>query len=202
MAKYLLFLYLFFKTNWLFANEWQSTKSFSISNKLAKPNSIYTKSFTLKDNSAIDVQTWSYGGGTSFQNEKVISGGFDPVISLFRGQGDSAELIEFNDDGTCPPAKWTENKEGCNDSHINRDLLAKGEYTLVVTISPRHPKGKLLSNGFGYRTEKNETENGLSDNNKMDSFNDIFGHNRSNHFFVDVVICNPQHEQCPVKKTP
>ena len=64
--------------------------------------------FTLTGETAVWIQTWSFGGGTASDGTVVAGGNFDPMITLFSGDltgpdAGSALMVDWNDDGVCPP---------------------------------------------------------------------------------------------------
>jgi hypothetical protein len=145
--------------------------SISITDSLATPDDVYTKTFTLTEVSDVNIQTWSYAGGTNASNIVIPSGGFDPAVALFRGSGASATLFDFNDDGTCPPGNFDPVTGGCLDSTLMEIGLLPGTYTLALTASPNFPNGPTFGDGF--------TGGG--------DFVDVFGDSRTNNFAVDIV---------------
>jgi len=94
------------------------------------PNDVFLVSFTLAAESAIKIQTWSFGGGTNAAGSVIASGGFDPYVSLFSGDGAGATFLASNDDGQCPPGQ---SAPACADSTLITGLLAAGTYTLALT---------------------------------------------------------------------
>lgn len=100
-------------------------------------------------------------------------GGFDPVISLFNGEGG---LMALNDDGP----------GGILDSYLDVQLLS-GTYFLALTQSDNYPNGVLLSDGFQRDGQGNF--NG--------GFIDFFGNQRSGNWsvsFENVTTAEPVPE--------
>lgn len=99
----------------------------------------------------LNIQTWGYGGtagapgGVNGAGLVIPSGGFDPIIALFVGTGDSASLVAINDDGDCPPGTAAPN---CYDATLNLTGLEPGTYTLVLTVYANFPNGPTLGDGF------------------------------------------------------
>ena len=103
----------------------------------------------------LNIQTWGYGGtsgapgGVNLLGNVISGGGFDPILTLFLGTGDTATFVAFNDDGDCPPGTLNPN---CRDSTLNLAGLAAGTYTLVVTafsnFAIADEPGETLGLGF------------------------------------------------------
>ncbi len=97
----------------------------------ADPNSVALFSVTLVAPSDLNIQTWGYGGGINAAGDTIAEGGFDPYVSLFAGDGDSATFVAANDDGLCPPGNES---VACHDSTLNLDNLAAGSYIVALTV--------------------------------------------------------------------
>ncbi|CAN5432257.1 hypothetical protein BH11PSE9_BH11PSE9_17160 [soil metagenome] len=95
------------------------------------PNDVFITSFTLAAPSAVTIQTWSFGGGPNAAGTVIADGGFDPYVSLFRGEGTGATFLASNDDGLCPPRNAA---LACADSTVTIGSLAIGTYTLALTL--------------------------------------------------------------------
>jgi hypothetical protein len=86
----------------------------------------------------VDLQTWSFGGGTNAAGASIPAGGFDPFVGVFQGTGDSALFINGTSDvlggfAGCPPAGEV-NIGGLVCGDIKMDLsLAAGTYTVLLT---------------------------------------------------------------------
>lgn len=113
------------------------------------PNQIFLQAFSFPSLSDILIQTWQYGGsgsapgGTNGAGVVIPVGGFDSVVSVF---GPDGTLIDYNDDGTCPPG--TLDGENCFDSTLAINSLPAGTYTLALTVVGNYPAGVALSDGF------------------------------------------------------
>lgn len=143
----------------------------SIVGTFATPNDVYTKTFTIANFSDVNIQTWSYGGGTNAAYDAIPAGGFDPAVALFEGSGASATIYDFNDDGTCPPGYATSTTY-CLDATLNEVGLSPGTYTLAVTAAPNVASGTTLGDAFS----------------GGGSFIDPFGNARTKNFAVDIAI--------------
>jgi hypothetical protein len=104
----------------------------------------------------LNIQSWGYGGssgapgGVNLNGNVIAPGGFDPIITLFLGTGDSATWVATNDDGDCPPG--TLDGGNCYDSTLNLTGLSAGTYTLVLTafsnFAVANEPGETLGLGF------------------------------------------------------
>lgn len=95
------------------------------------PNDVALITFQTLNTASLDVQTWSFGGGTNAAGAAIAAGGFDPYVSLFAGWGNSATFLASNDDGLCPPGHGT---PACADSTLRIDALPAGRYTVAVSL--------------------------------------------------------------------
>jgi len=119
------------------------------------PNEVNLATFSydpFTDGSLLNIQTYGYGGtsnapgGVNLAGNVIVAGGFDPIITLYSGTGDSAIRIAFNDDGSCPPGAT----DGgiCFDSTLNLAGLSAGSYTLALTAFSNFSNGATLGAGF------------------------------------------------------
>ena len=120
----------------------------SFTGTLAGDNDVKLFSFTLAADADVTLRTWSYAGGTNAAGGAIGAGGFDPLVSLFFGSGDTAILFDANDDGTgvaTDPASGN-----AYDSLLERMLLA-GTYTVALSQFDNFANGGTLGDGFiGY----------------------------------------------------
>jgi hypothetical protein len=143
----------------------------SIVGTFATPNDVYTKTFTITNFSDVNIQTWSYGGGTNAAGEVIPAGGFDPAITLFKGSGPDATMYDSNDDGNCPPGHAPP-PNYCLDATLNEIGLTPGTYTLALTVAPNVANGGTLGNAF------------VGEGSFTDPFDDL----RTKNFAVDIAI--------------
>ena len=139
---------------------------------LLDPDQVFTLEFSLSAPSTVSIQGYGYGGGTNGSGTLISAGGFDTVVSLFSGSGLSANLIEFNDDGICPPGSFDPVTGGCLDSTLFRDLLLPGTYTITLSASFNMPIGPTLGAGFS----------------GGGTFVDVFGDSRTSSYAFDVSV--------------
>jgi len=95
----------------------------------------------------VDLQTWSFGGGTNAAGALIPAGGFDPFVGVFQGTGSTALFINGTSDilanyGSfmgCPPGAEV-NIGGAVCGDITMSLpLAAGTYTVLLTDADYFP---------------------------------------------------------------
>ena len=120
------------------------------------PNDVFLTTFTLNNPGPVTIQTYGYGGGVNAAGQTILPVGFDPVLGLYTGTGDSAVLFDYNDDGSCPPGtpKTFGSTANCFDSTLSYSSLAAGTYTISLTAFGNEPFGSqqpifnTLGDGF------------------------------------------------------
>jgi len=133
---------------------------------------LLTIEFSIDQPSSFMAQSFGYGGGITSGGITIVSGGFDTVLSLFRGAGSEALLIDFDDDGLCPPAGIDPVTGGCLDFSLSRSVLLPSIYTMVLTASSNIPAGNTLGDGFSGGA----------------SFVDVYGDNRGNSYAFEYSV--------------
>ena len=79
-----------------------------------------------KDNTNVELITWSYAGGVNFAGTTIEDGGFDPQLFLFNS---ASSQLESDDDGSSVASASSNNSY---DAIISRTLNI-GSYTAVLT---------------------------------------------------------------------
>lgn len=100
--------------------------------------------FSVSEQSTVILRTFSYGGGTQADGTEILPGGFDPVLTLFDGDGN---LLFLNDDDTTGTVARDEDANQAYDSLLEAELAA-GNYTLALTQYANFAVGNNLSDGF------------------------------------------------------
>ena len=75
----------------------------------------------------------------------MLPGGIDSVVPLFLGSNANTTLVQYNDDGDCPPAAAN---PFCGDSTLQFPLLASGNYIIAISANQNLPIGPTLGSGF------------------------------------------------------
>lgn len=138
--------------------------SLSYTGNLASPQSAFEVTFTLSAPDTVTFRTWGFGGGINAANEVISAGGFDPLITLFKGTTNSA-VIYLDASGNpladadnllnapwsfaanCPAAGTVAigANHDCGDVQMSV-ALAAGTYTLVLTDANYQP-GAIYDGG-------------------------------------------------------
>jgi len=118
--------------------------SFSFSGMFQQDDNVQLFGFALDSSSAVNLETFSYGGGTNAAGQVVPSGGFSTLLSLYNGSGG---LIDFALGGGCPPQHIDPVTGLCGDTVLTR-TLASGSYIVAITEYFNAPNGLNVSNGF------------------------------------------------------
>lgn len=146
------------------------TSSLSYTGALASPQSAFEITFTLSAADTVTFRTWGFGGGTNAAGQVIPAGGFDPLITLFKGTPTSAIIYldssgnpladadnllnsTWSFAGNCPAAGTVTigADQNCGDVQMSV-ALAAGTYTLVLTDANYQPAaiydGGTLSEPF------------------------------------------------------
>jgi hypothetical protein len=123
-----------------------STKSFagstfSFTGSFTQDNDVQLFTFTINSPTTVSMETWSYAGGVNAAGATIPRGGFDPIVSLFSGNG---TFIALNDDG--PTATVDPVTGVAYDSQLTQSLAA-GKYFVALTQFDNFPI-KNLGDGF------------------------------------------------------
>ena len=152
--------------------------SFSFTGNFVNDNDLQEFFFTIAAPGTVNMQTWSFAGGTNAAGAVILPGGFAPALALF----DSNGVIVGNVDeggvapGNCGPRNQDPAVTGpCLDAFLS-DSLGAGSYTLVLSQQDNLPQGQLLSDGYVHDADPNFAE----------GFND-FGLQRNSAWAVDIV---------------
>lgn len=151
-----------------------SAETISYSGSLSDSTDTFLLPITLSQTDTLVFQTFGFGGGVNGNGGTIASGGFDPLLALFSGTGDSAsiyniggdpnspagtsdDLANFNSFAGCPPAGLVDIGTGpgsavCGDINMTVTLSA-GTYTLLLADADYIPNallgsGTTLGDGF------------------------------------------------------
>jgi hypothetical protein len=147
-----------------------SAGSLSFTGTLNSPEDVFETTFTLATADTITFQTWGFGGGVNAAGQVIPTGGFDPLIALYNGQGPTATMAvdgflnpladadnllnaPWSPVGNCPPAGTVAigANNDCGDAFMQVGL-ASGLYTLLLTDANYIPASIFddgsLSEGF------------------------------------------------------
>jgi hypothetical protein len=114
-------------------------------------------SFTILTSVSVNLQTWSYAGGTDPLSNVIPSGGFAPVLSLFDAGGN---LLGYDAGGSAPSGcgpRAIDSDGFCLDAYLLEPLLNAGTYFVTLTEQDNTPNGPTLADGFARDGQGNFT---------------------------------------------
>jgi PEP-CTERM motif-containing protein len=146
----------------------------SLTGNLPSASTDFQYVFTLTTSSSVTVKTWGFGGGVNAAGNTIAAGGFDPLVALFSGSGNSASIVldAFGNEAAgadnlaggllgvpnCPPAGTVSigGTSVCGDIKFTIAGLAAGTYTLLLTdanyvpyaVNPGPPLASTIGDGF------------------------------------------------------
>ncbi|WP_146131693.1 DVUA0089 family protein [Merismopedia glauca] len=118
---------------------------FSFRGSLNDVNEVQLFNFSIGNTSNVTLKTLSYAGGVQADGTAIANGGFDPILSLFDGNGN---FIADNDDGS----EVIDPVTGRSWDSLFASTLNAGHYTVAVSMYPQFRAGNNLSDGFRYNT--------------------------------------------------
>jgi hypothetical protein len=143
--------------------------NFSFTGNLSDPDAVQLFRFSMAENSIVNMRTWSYSGGTNAAGEDISAGGFDTMLTLFKGDSEGVGYHEFidsyYDDIDNGPALDARNY----DTLVDWELEA-GDYILALTQNFNDPIGDLEDGFYG----------------NLLNFNDFDGAIRSSFWALDI----------------
>jgi hypothetical protein len=132
-----------------------STAVFSFSGNLTGDDDHSNFVFTILAPATVQLESWSYAGGTDPLSNFVPGGGFAPVLSLFDGAGN---LLAFDAGGVVGGSAPFSCATGgraldatshlCLDAYSQVTLSSAGTYQVIVTEQDNTPNGPTLADGF------------------------------------------------------
>lgn len=163
-----------------------SAADFSLRGTFDQDDDVQLFDFSVNKTSAVTFRTYSYAGGTQADGTVITGGGFDPVLTLFDGNG---QFLAFNDDDTSGTvAEDTQTGQGY-DSLLNL-ILAAGNYTVALTQFGNFTNSANLADGFSQEGNGNFTSS-FSRCTTNISFCDFTGNLRTNQWAFDALGVRP-----------
>lgn len=158
--------------------------NFSFTGNFTHDNDVQIFTFAVGSTSNIVLRTFSYAGGVDAAGATIARGGFDPILSLFSGTGNSASLLLYNDDGAGSPVDPLTGRR--YDTYLT-DTIAPGTYTVAVSQYDNFAIGPLFGAGFRRDAEPNFTSSfGCSNRIFCDVSNVAPYNNRDGHWEFDI----------------
>ena len=156
--------------------------------------------FSLDTESTVTLRTYSYAGGIQADGTIVEAGGFDPVLTLFDGDGNKLFVNDDDDTGTVISDPTTGK---AYDSFLE-GFLAAGDYVVALTQYGNFSSGNTLEDGFN-RTG-NFTGDLFSRCEAGSTFCDFSGNIRNNQWAFDAIgvlpLQEPDEDKPPVVDPP
>ena len=137
--------------------------------------------FIISEASYFTAESFSYAGGTQFDGDVHLAGGFDPILTLFNNA--TGDFIVQNDDGAGAIADTTSFNEAAGtstgtgasfDAFIERIAIAAGSYLVTITQFSNFAVGPKLADGF--------------DGSGFTTFMDVTGDPRTDSFAYDITL--------------
>lgn len=150
--------------------------NFSFRGNFTKDNDVQLFNFTVGSPSNVTLKTFSYAGGTQADGTIVSRGGFDPILSLFDGNGN---FIARNDDGSSSNVGTDPVTNNTYDTFL-QSALNPGSYTVAVA---------QYNNFLNGTTGQNISLGFLRDGqpNFANGFSEGIGNQRTNAWAFDVL---------------
>ncbi|MBT9316513.1 DVUA0089 family protein [Leptothoe spongobia] len=169
---------------------------FSLRGTFAQDADVQLFDFSLNTESTVTLRTYSYAGGTQADGTIVDAGGFDPVLTLFDGDGNK---LFFNDDDNTNTVVADPTTGKAYDSFLE-GVLAVGNYTLALTQYGNFSLGSTLADGFKFTG--NFTGDTFSRCEAGSTFCDFTGNVRTNQWAFDAIGVLPLKEADEDKPKP
>ena len=175
---------------------------FSLRGTFTQDDDVQLFDFTVGTESTITLRTYSYAGGIQADDTVVAAGGFDPVLSLFNGDG---TLIALGDDDTSGTAREDPTTGQVFDSLLEV-ILAAGNYTVALTQYDNFTNTTNLADGFRQAGNGNFTST-FARCTTHRAFCDFTGDIRTNEWAFDVLGVLPllepdEEDELPIIEPP
>ncbi|MEM9264801.1 MAG: DVUA0089 family protein [Cyanobacteria bacterium P01_F01_bin.13] len=155
---------------------------FSFRGTFSQDDDVHLFDFSVDALSPVLFRTYSYAGGTQADGTVIAPGGFDPILTLFDGDGN---LIGENDDDIFDIVAEDPTTHQAYDSLLSV-LLDAGNYTVSLTQYGNFASGPNLLDGFIQTGNGNYTSE-LSNCATESPFCDFMGDVRTNAWAFDAI---------------
>ena len=161
---------------------------FSLRGSFAQDDDVKLFDFSVDIESTVTLRTYSYAGGTQADGTVVAAGGFDPVLTLYDGNG---QFVASNDDDAFGVTAEDPSTGQRYDSLLEM-VLAAGNYTVALTQFGNFTNTVNLADGFRQEGNGNYTSNfsRCADG----PFCDFTGDLRTNQWAFDALGVEPLRE--------
>ena len=105
--------------------------------------------FVVTEPSNATIRTFSYAGGTQANGTVIPAGGFDPIVTLFDGNGDFIDYVDDGLPGTVP----TDPATGEAFDAVLTASLSPGAYFAAISVSDNNffgDPGDNIAEGFDW----------------------------------------------------
>jgi len=158
--------------------------NFSFTGTFSQDDQLQVFQFTAPSASTL-LRTWGYAGGTNFDGNLILPGGFDPILSVFDATGglvSSSPLIDYNYDG---PGVATDGGNAFDSLLLLTALNPGGTYILILSQNDNSANGSTYGDGFGRSGQGNFTA-GAFGCGGTDPFCDLSTAQRNGDWAVDI----------------
>ena len=155
-----------------------SAANFSFTGNFQHDNDVQLFSFTVDQESLVELRSWSYAGGVNAAGNMIARDGFDPILALFNSAG---VRVGEQDDAGCGRVAADAVTRVCYDTRFSVNLAA-GEYTATIQQFDNFANGPRLSNGFRF--------DGVANQNFRNGFVDAAQDQRDSHWAFDILNVN------------
>jgi len=158
--------------------------NFSFTGTFFQDDQLQVFQFTAPSASTL-LRTWGYAGGTNFDGNLILPGGFDPILSVFDATGglvSSSPLIDYNYDG---PGVATDGGNAFDSLLLLTALNPGGTYILILSQNDNSANGSTYGDGFGRSGQGNFTA-GAFGCGGTDPFCDLSTAQRNGNWAVDI----------------
>jgi len=159
--------------------------NFSFTGTFSQDDQLQMFQFTAPSASTL-LRTWGYAGGTNFDGNLILPGGFDPILSVFDATGGllaSSPLIDNNNDGAGVAADGT---NAFDSLLLLTALNPGGTYVLILSQNDNFLNGSTYGDGFGRSGQGNFTAGAFGCGGTDPFCESPFVPNRDGHWAVDI----------------
>jgi hypothetical protein len=129
--------------------------SMTYSGTFTADDSVFSQVITVASTQAYNFYTTSYAGGVNLVGPASLSGGFDPVLTLFSNA--TGQVVAFGGgSGMAEGSSGVDPMTGLSEDANFTSTLGPGAYTLFLTQFPNVAVGSL-SDGFLFAAQSNFT---------------------------------------------
>jgi len=132
------------------------------------------------------LRTWGYAGGTNFDGNLILHGGFDPILTVFDATGGllpSSVLVDQNNDGA---GVATDGTNAFDSLLLLTALNPGGTYVLILSQNDNFANGSTYGDGFLRSNQGNFTADAFGCGGTAPFCESPFAPLRDGHWAVDI----------------